>query len=362
MHVPESTPLAFAPPVEVQCRPFCAEPTIAVDGAGRIFVTPGVADTILLMVSADQGRTFQPVPGPPPPAGAPGPIREDAIVQAAPDGSLWFSALVPALAGSTDSGPPKGANYRTLQVARSTDGGLSWSPNLLFEPGTSVDRQWLGFGKDRLFLTWQSFGEGVGVARSDDGGLSFHTLANLDDGAVTGVPCVLPSGRVLFPVIGNGLAVRRSDDAGVHWTPSKGLGTGAYFPSLSCAGPVLRVAWWTKEGIHVAASRDDGVAWTLEPEWEGRLPAPSVSPWLVERGGTAVASFRTDADGTHTLQVQRRDAAGFHNGTVTTGIASYFKGGRANTDFASMAALADGRLVVVWSPTSTSVRVAVEQR
>jgi hypothetical protein len=143
---------------------------------------------------------------------------------------------------------------------------------------------------------------------------------------------------------------------------SKSLGHGEFFPALSCAGPVLRLAWWTKEGIQVAASSDDGVTWAPQPEWDGRLPTPSVSPALVERAGTAIASFRTDADGTHTLQVQRRDGEGFHNGTAATGIASYFKGGRANTDFAAMAALADGRLAVAWSPTSGSVRVAVEQR
>lgn len=354
--LPEGDPLAFAAPVAVPCKQLCFEPSVAVDGQDRVWVAPGLADGGLLMVSTDKGRTFNAVVGPPPIA-ALLPVRDDYLIQAAPDGSVWFTALVgkPGVGIPTDGGP----DYRGLQVARSADGGRTWSPNVVYQPGGKVDRQFLAFDAAHVYLMFQTFGEGVKAARSDDGGTTFQPIAPLSTGRIIGAPCVLSTGRVVWPVFDHGLRMAISDDLGGRWNLTPTLGEGAYFPALGCA-QTLRVAWWSPTAIHLAESTDQGAHWHDVAGWNGTTTKPSASPALHQARTTELAYFGLQADGTASLLTARISDAVVHRGIAATGIKPVFKDGRANSDFASLALLHDGRMVVVWAANGDTLMSAVE--
>jgi hypothetical protein len=122
-------------------------------------------------VSADHGRTWASGFMPP----LPGSINTlgDPVVDVDRQGNFYFSGL------GTDS-----LGRFTVQVNKSTDGGISWSDAILVAQDSGGDKEWLAIGpdpvrrrQDNIYVTWTSFtstGTQLKFARSVDGGVSWE--------------------------------------------------------------------------------------------------------------------------------------------------------------------------------------------
>lgn len=371
--------LAFRAPVDVplECRYSCYEPSIAVDSAGRVFISDGV--TADLAVSDDGGLSWRTLAPPPPPEGAFGAIQSDVLVQVAPDDRLWFSALV------IRQIPGIGSNIlEGIQVAASDDGGATWSLDVYLTPAVDPlaavyvpDRQWLGFAQDgAVYLTYNQIPTGIWSARSDDGGRTWSGWTRASPleargGAIgqSGPPVVGAAGRVLVPACAregaaSGVGVFASDDGGASFARVAMLPGGcSWFPILAVA-PDGRIvaAWTTGVDVLVAWSEDEGASWTEPATW-GEPAATSPWPLPDAEGSLVVAWFERDGDAA-TLRVARGTLEGGPTDDVV--VVDDVRGASrtpANTDYAHIARLPDGRLATVWAQTVEGLlRAAFEQR
>jgi hypothetical protein len=112
------------------------------NGPGLVFVQILIG---AYSVSKDNGETwtsafFPPVPGSSFTFG-------DPALAVAPDGTVYFSQL------GTDA-----AGNGTVQVNRSTDGGVTWSPGIVVAIDNGSDKEWIAAGPDgAVYVTWTSF-------------------------------------------------------------------------------------------------------------------------------------------------------------------------------------------------------------
>lgn len=107
--------------------PSCFEPSAAFDATGRLMVTTFHGDSIFTVDPTGSVAVL------------PSPIPEgvEALLQAAPDGAVWFTKLV-------DGG---------VAAARWAEGG--WSPTIHHRPSEgTADRQWLAFGPASTWLVY----------------------------------------------------------------------------------------------------------------------------------------------------------------------------------------------------------------
>lgn len=224
------------------------QPQVAVDAKGRIFVAFGRGDTVRLAVSEDGGKTFTTST-----VGSPGTlalgmrrgprvaVTETSVVVTAIGGAQgkgrdgdvvsWRSTDL----GKTWSGPnrvntvvgsareglhgmasgPDGRVFCTwldlrngrMEIfgARSEDGGAIWQPDALVyrSPGKSVCEcchPSAAFGPDgTLYVMWRNSLNGARdhyLARSTDGGQSFHDAAKLGRGSWQLNACPMDGGAV----------------------------------------------------------------------------------------------------------------------------------------------------------------------
>lgn len=355
---------------------WCYEPTVAVDGEGRVYVTTGRAEEGIA-VSSDAGASWTNVDVPPLPGGAPPTaLRGDATVQVDPQGRLVYHAL---LLEYVYAGTSAVVVFDGFQVAASADGGRSWAWNAYVAPATTGDpyaegdRQWLAFGADGVaYMTQNQYaafarpdarvplplfpaaGTGLRAARSDDGGRTWGAFAEVvarpvEGGTIGGQPVVDGDGRLLIPYFvygeGAGLFLASSSDGGASFAhlpvhaPREGY-AGAMFPSLAVRGDELHMAWWKDGEILFASSGDGGESWSAAVTI-GSSAAVN-SPWLVAGASGVEALWSEKDDETSSLAWLVRG-----EGRMPLGRSDGFAGREAYTDFLHAAPMPDGGLAVV---------------
>jgi hypothetical protein len=196
-------------------------------------------------------------------------------------------------------GPSAGSNAHTLDVARSTDGGDSWSKITLVNiPGSSSGKFALFSGHSGCTVRTDSSGtvhvfwlgwdqqlqqQGIYTARSFDGGATFEQPRRLFLAVHTGI--VDP---VLVRTTMDGIAGARSD---LSDAPSVDVANGA--PTGTGASNQIVLTWvdgrdgLNDEHVFFTTSTDGGGAWTDlrqveeeigRPSDRGYYSAPAISP------------------------------------------------------------------------------------
>jgi hypothetical protein len=197
-------------------------------------------------------------------------------------------------------GPSAGSNAHALDVARSTDGGDSWSKLTLVNiPGSSSGRPFsLTSGASGCTVRTDSSGtvyvfwlgwdqklreQGIYMARSFDGGASFEEPRRLFLAVGTGV--VDP---VIFRTTMDGIAGARSD---LSNAPSIDIANGA--PTGAGATDQIVLSWvdgragLNEEDVFFTSSADRGQTWASlravqdeigQPADRGYYSAPAISP------------------------------------------------------------------------------------
>lgn len=373
------------------CPSFC-EPSAAVAPDGTLYALSGYD----LRVSHDGGHTFSKATFPSTAKGAPpGVFANDAIVQVAPNGVLYISALL-------TSGFQVGVTTEGLEVARSTDGGKTWESNVYLgladdRGAIGADRQWLAMdGKGTVCLAYQRYGPVVifdselGLPRvglrsptvdsdnpvtcSTDGGKTFgafHSalggpISDLDGSLIGGHPILTEGGRLCIPHHrwdSGVLEVACSTDLGATFTFGKVAPSGNWFPMLGqTPDGALGVAWISLKGEALVSTSDDGGATWSEPRELGnasRSAAPS--PWIEgAAGGWHVAWFDQASDAANDLWTAS-------SGTTWTAlpVASGLSNGgfrSAGTDYACLGVLPDGRMVVAYADLDNKTTMLAIQR
>lgn len=373
------TALAFGAGVVAlpECRyANCYEPTIAADPQGRLFVADGTTSAVA--VSGDGGRTWEQRAPPPLPAAAAQTdgSQSDVLLQVAPDGRLYWSALVIVR-------PAGQFVLEGIQVAWSDDGAATWAGDVHVSPATATpqvvypDRQWLGFSPDgALYLTYNQIPTGIWSARSDDGGATWTSWTRavpLEDRVgvgQSGPPVADAQGRVFVPACrlveapgeagGGQTMVYRSEDRGATFVGVPADAPCSWFPVLAVAPDGRLVLATQPGGLSVLVSDDGGLSFGAATAWGD---GPTVAgPWPMPRadGGLDVAWFR-DGSSSADLMLTSGTLDGGPESTVQVGTATGEGSSRtwARTDFASAARLPDGRIAAVWVEGNTAV-VAVQ--
>lgn len=355
--------------LDLECPSSCYEPTVAVDGKGRVAVTVANQGSLAVATPGEPGWSMQPVP--PLPADAP-PIfvaRGDGTLSVDPQGRLWYLSLV--LTGSAGS-----LLFLGVQVARTEDGGKSWPVNTYIglsagsqELFSQAERPWLAFGPGVVYLAYphwvasinvqlafQGVPDGLMVLSSKDDGETFSPAvraARPDDRyAIPGQPLVLADGTLLVPYTGSDgsspsayvLAV--SHDEGNTFEHRVVTDDSGYrFPALAQdLGGTLWAAWLVQGSIQVSTSRD-GVTWASPIEVNQAESLPGPSPWLVGSPDGGMVAAWSEGDDAN-IVLHRFPQGSSSNGTRHEGLVA---NGTAYTDFVGFAFGADGAL---WIPSA----------
>src|SRR5205814_4935423 len=119
--------------------------------------------------------------------------------------------------------PYGGGSADGIQVARSTDGGITFSPGVHL-PGTNnnTDKEWTWIDNNpgspfyhRIYTAWMDFGSGNGwrLNYSSDGGATFSAASAFFSASQFPMPVALPNGDVIVTYdVGAGVSYRRSTD------------------------------------------------------------------------------------------------------------------------------------------------------
>ncbi|MFG1695094.1 sialidase family protein [Nonomuraea sp. NPDC049309] len=188
--------------------------------------------------------------------------------------------------GLSDDGGVSGAAVLT---SRSTD-GVAWSPPVVTAVGGDLDKSWVVCdngersphrGQCYAVFDDHAAGNAIRVARSSDGGLSWSVTATEATG-LGGQPVVRPNGTVVVPYLSNDGEIRsiRSRDGGTAWsesvpvsrvqrhTPAGGLHALPLPSAGTDAAGTVYVAWHDCRFQHGCAGNDivlstsaDGEKW-----------------------------------------------------------------------------------------------------
>jgi hypothetical protein len=370
----------------------CYEPSVAVDRKGRVFVTEWSGDVI--GVSTNGGSaSFSRVPAPP--RSTPRVDRDgaNATVQVDPRDRLVYSRAIAGLG---------------IQVAVSSTGARTWDSNTIIASQVLAIRPWLGFAPNgtvyALWHTWTGppypccgFSEGnhgsYWLASSPDGGRMFGAPQPFLPGSdifSTGPPIVDASGRAYVPVI---LGFQTREWGMPEPWPAPGSQTIALAVSPHPTGPAsfalhhvaeetaadffpiaaldssgrIEVAWrGTDSGVHsvlVSESADRGQTWSQPQLWSEGSEA-TASPWIsLRRGRVDVLWYAVrQRDRESSLMLSRGGADGWirEQSVVDASVMGQPGGLAANTDYANLALLPDGRVIAVF--IDWAVRVSVEAK
>lgn len=178
--------------------PACAEPKIecamtatpAFDKSGRFWLAFSVGKHVYVASSVDNGKSFA--------APVVAATVADGVIDAHGDARPKIVALADGTLLVSYTTRPDKVMIGTIFVARSTDGGRSFSPpQALLTAGGQRFETFVVNRKGRIFAAWldktnllkakaegrEFFGSGVAAGWSDDGGASFHGKAILMDHA-----------------------------------------------------------------------------------------------------------------------------------------------------------------------------------
>jgi hypothetical protein len=360
-------------PLGAPCPYFC-EPSLAALPDGSVAVLSNGALSLAPRVDA----AFAPRELPKVPREAfPGSFQNDGLVQAGPDGRLYFSALLTYYDPQTQSLLLDG-----LQVASSADGGKSWDRDAYLgaattptHPGLGADRQWLTFGKPgEVYLSYQQVGAvltygplapaqpylpappgSMRVAASSDGGATFTDFREASAGErsyrIIGAGATDAGGRLAVPYnTGDGPKAALSDDHGATFRQVAIAGGGAdFFPRLETLADGSWAATWKSndERVLASVSADRGEHWSAPTEWGANATS---SPWLVALpGGFGIAWLTVRGEGAYTVMAGREQGGARSVWAVANLTAP--KGARSYTDFVHAAALPDGRMAILFADT-----------
>jgi len=332
-----------------------ASPKMLAAGSNEIF-----RDPMRGYFSADGGTTWGGVDAPlPPPLQGTNEIRfgSDPSLVFDSHGNLFYSYIVVYFGGGN------GVDGSQMAVARSTDGGKSYSQLTLFgfqsgsnhfndKPMITADTNPSSPFRDRVYLAWDAssggnaIDGGIHVARSSDGGFTF-AVARADNPSgpsqgIGAVPFVGPNGEVYVAwndYKNNLIAFNRSFDGGVTWdaeriislkTAAFDIGipaemfrralvypacdadrsTGPHRGRLYCSWMDLTPAGVTTD-ILVSSSDDRGVTWTAPH------PVTDQLPQLVDRFNHWLAVDPVTGDVNVSFYDTRNDTTGFRYMTDT---------------------------------------------
>lgn len=223
----------------------------------------GFDHDLLLSHTLDGGLTWS----------APAPLNNDAPSDEFHDDSLqitpnndgsWVAAWLRHGAGQ---------GFPDLVIARSQDGGVTWSdPQLLVESVLDSTPEFAADGDGTIMLLWGRREYSASV----DGGESWSAPAAVagGDGVLDDIGCLIAAGTdsfLIFAVKDDGLVVARTSDTGRSWSPAVSLGSaerGAR-PAAAYDGAGNVVAVWTAENsgpgerdLVTSRSSDGGVTWS----------------------------------------------------------------------------------------------------
>lgn len=351
--------LAFDGPVQalphcgLDLQANCHEPSLAVLPDGVVLVANSFAAPMAR--STDGAASFTllpPVLGPAATGGG------DALLQLAPDGSVWWSTLDPT----------------GLLVARSANGGLTWSAPVRVDMGAPTDRQWLAFGaKDgAMFATVQGKG-GIRAAVSHDAGATWERPIVLTSAtAIGGAPTTVASGWIVprFDYANQSLVVDASADEGARWTTHvayvNASSPGDFFPIAHADGGDIVLTWRAADRtVLLSRSTDGGASWSTPLQASRPGERVAASPWLAGEGERlTLAYFASEQDaGPATLHVVRIANETAARGVAAQGILTTVRKDRpGNTDFADVALDTTGRAFAVFAASDGSIEVARERR
>lgn len=217
-----------------------AQPGILAGGSNEIF-----RDYMRGFYSADGGSSWGAVDLPlPPPLPGTNDIRfgSDPTLAFDSKGNLYYGYIVVFFGGGN------GVNGSELAVAKSTDGGKTYSSVTYFgfqsgsnhfndKPMITVDANPKSPYRDTVYLAWDaasggSTGGGIRLARSTDGGASFSAV-RIDDPSGPGrsigaVPFTGPGGEVYVAwndYAANAIVLNSSLDGGATWNAPRTVAT-----------------------------------------------------------------------------------------------------------------------------------------
>lgn len=382
---PPAAPGAAPPAIRLiqasdTCARNCYEITVGVDGQGRVAVAPGFMPELL--VSDDGYGPFAARPKPAPPVD-PSTDGRDSLVQAGPDGRLYFSTLVTVpLPVSLPNEYDEGASTSTssgIQVAATSDGGRTWDSNVevtLADGNAMVvpDRQWLGFGENgTVYLsTYLVSVSGIYIARSDDAGRTFSPLvrASSQVGSYAGGP-VVNGHQVAVPLAGGQVRLAMSHDDGrsfadVTVAPGDASSSSSDFFAVAAWGRAgLVVAWLDgneqlvgvshHDKVHVARSIDGGATWSPVL---GFGHGANTSPWVGMWDDKTILAWIDSSGSDSELHVASLPEAAWAGAAVHPVAVTDFPGD-ANTDFVSGSVAPDGTLWIAYSSQGKPMVAAV---
>lgn len=342
----------------------------------------GVVTTMAILTSA--GSCSDPVACDPCPAAEPAELRAPSPGdhQEEPSVAVLLSGRV--LVAWKEMPAPAGVG--SLGLARSDDGGQSWSTSELPRPVGSPGQSdpWLVARASGRVLAARYSDCGVAVAASDDEGASWSSWREMHVGDGCADKPSLSRGRMgplvlVYHVIetsGDGvrvdLAVSRDD--GDTWTAPETVAPEAGERRLAPTAAVLAdgsiaVAWWRPDigGVEATRSNDDGATWatpTVLNSEEGSVmqsDRPLLRPpfpTLAVLGNTLIAAWPDAGSGDWDVVASRSD----DGGRTWSDPLPLDSGGPGDQWMVTVAAGPDGRLHAVWYDSAdgpTSVRYAV---
>jgi hypothetical protein len=354
----------------------CFEPTVAAGPDGTVYATTISGDRISRFRPGEDG-SMDPVDEPSfPPTSPPNARRGDDTVHVDPEGRLWFTSLV-----SNPGAPvgPRAAGLVGIQVARSDDGGGTWSLNTLVvppghpgAPTLGADRQWVAFAPDgTAHMVFSSYGTQSGIVHgtSSDGGETWSSwdraVRREERGShdVAGPPRVA-DGQVVVPydaktdptTLGGNYAIQvaaKPVDGG-DWTrhtiaeqdPTGGYNTGN--PRVVPTDDGGWAAAWIWNGQEVRTSSASSVDgdWSSFQRWNPEN-GPRLDPDAAARDGVLDVTWYRNAGEAIEVVLARGPVDG--DGPDRRLVLDAFETEEEISDFADLAANPDGDTVVVWS-------------
>lgn len=345
--------LAFAEPVLVGAGGDI-ETTVHVTADGTILVCShgGFQQPSPLWASRDGGADFSRLDPQPNPL-----VSGDCDLASSADGQ--WAIVYDTIASAT--------------VAASDDGGRTWDLNHASALPIAVDRPWIAWAGDELYMTYSDVMAAEPAlqmfARSTDGGRTWleHTPINVAqppdelqavigkmvvDGDTIHVP-LARSNIHLGGAVGLDHAVSR--DRGATWSIERVHGpydnTGFVLPSMAWAGDLLYYTLPVRNGslqdVHVLRSHDRGATWEPLPVASGVDFPGVVGPWIDGRpDGSATVAWVHLVEGGWTVSAARVGPDGAVEGPVM--LAPPEGRDQVGHEFTMVDHLPDGRAVVAW--------------